>query len=343
MKVFINGFGRIGRCVLRAIIERYYNFYGTPFETLPMEIVGINDPANWEILAYLLEHDSTHGILSQEVFYGNNKLKIGAVEIPVFNSIEDLGLKEVDVLLECSGKFLEPQLLERYLDLGAKKVLLSAPFINEYDEKKYPTLVYGINHETYKGQTIISNASCTTNAIAPICSILDEAFGIQEGMLTTIHSYTSDQHLMDSAHRFDKRRSRAAANNIIPTTTKAALALHKVLPNLKNKMHGHSVRVPSIDVSMIDLSLSLEKKALKEQLNALLIEASKGVLKGVLDIDLKERVSSDFISNPHSVIVATDLTFTLENMVKIMAWYDNEWGYSNRLIDMAQFVCEYHL
>ncbi|AFI06177.1 type I glyceraldehyde-3-phosphate dehydrogenase [Helicobacter cetorum] len=330
MKIFINGFGRIGRCVLRAIIERYSG---------AIEVVGINDPANWEILAYLLEHDSTHRLLANEVIYHSNKLIIDTLEIPTFNTIQDL--KGVDVLIECSGKFLEPKMLENYLLLGAKKVILSAPFMGEYDENKYPTLVYGINHTTYKNQNIISNASCTTNAIAPICAILDKAFHIQEGTLTTIHSYTSDQHLIDLAHHFDKRRSRAAASNIIPTTTKAALALHKVLPNLKNKMHGHSVRVPSLDVSMIDLSLSLEKKASKELLNDLLRKASKGGLKGVLDIDLKERVSSDFISNPHSVIVATDLTFTLENMVKIMAWYDNEWGYSNRLIDMAQFVHNY--
>ncbi|WP_104761382.1 type I glyceraldehyde-3-phosphate dehydrogenase [Helicobacter cetorum] len=341
MKIFINGFGRIGRCVLRAIIERYYNFHNTPLIAPQIEIAGINDLANWEILSYLLEHDSTHQLFFQEVSHSNNKLKIGSLEIPTYNSIENLDLKGIDVLIECSGKFLEPKLLEHYLELGAKKVVLSAPFINEYDENKYPTLVYGINHTIYKNQSIFSNASCTTNAIAPICGLIDEVFGIQEGMLTTIHSYTSDQHLMDSAHKKDKRRSRAAANNIIPTTTKAALALHKVLPNLKNKMHGHSVRVPTIDVSMIDLSLQLQKVASKEQINTLFIEASKGHLKNILDIDLKERVSSDFISNPHSVVVALDLTFTLKNMVKIMAWYDNEWGYSNRLIDIALFAYQY--
>ncbi len=332
MKIFINGFGRIGRCVLRAILERS--------DTNPqLEVIGINDPANWEILAYLLEHDSVHGLLFKEARYSNCKLIIGSLEIPVFNSIKDL--KGVDVILECSGKFLEPKTLENYLLLGAKKVLLSAPFMGEYDEQQYPTLVYGVNHFLYQNQAIVSNASCTTNAIAPICAILDKAFKIKEGMLTTIHSYTSDQKLIDLAHPLDKRRSRAAASNIIPTTTKAALALHKVLPNLKNKMHGHSVRVPSLDVSMIDLSLSLEKKASKDPINDLLIEASKGVLKGVLEIDLKERVSSDFISNPSSVIIAPDLTFTLENMVKIMGWYDNEWGYSNRLVDMAQFMYHY--
>lgn len=332
MKIFINGFGRIGRCVLRAILERS--------DTNPnLEIIGINDPANWEILAYLLEHDSAHGLLNKETRYSNHKLIIGSLEIPVFNNINDL--KGVDVIIECSGKFLEPKVLENYLLLGAKKVLLSAPFMGEYDEKQYPTLVYGVNHSLYQNQAIVSNASCTTNAIAPICAILDKAFGIKEGMLTTIHSYTSDQKLIDLAHPLNKRRSRAAASNIIPTTTKAALALYKVLPNLKNKMHGHSVRVPSLDVSMIDLSLFLEKKTLKDPINDLLVEASKGVLKGVLEIDLKERVSSDFISNPSSVIIAPDLTFTLENMVKIMGWYDNEWGYSRRLVDMAQFMYHY--
>ncbi|MGL2862636.1 glyceraldehyde 3-phosphate dehydrogenase NAD-binding domain-containing protein, partial [Helicobacter pylori] len=224
MKIFINGFGRIGRCVLRAILERN--------DTNPqLEVIGINDPANWEILAYLLEHDSAHGLLNKEARYSNGKLIIGSLEIPVFNSIKDL--KGVGVIIECSGKFLEPKTLENYLLLGAKKVLLSAPFMGEYDEKQYPTLVYGVNHFLYQNQAIVSNASCTTNAIAPICAILDKAFNIKEGMLTTIHSYTSDQKLIDLAHPLDKRRSRAAASNIIPTTTKAALALHKVLPNLK--------------------------------------------------------------------------------------------------------------
>ena len=239
-----------------------------------------------------------------------------------------------DVVIESSGKFLDSASMQTHIQKGVKKVIISAPAIDDT-----PTFVLGVNHALYQGESIISNASCTSNALAPIAKVLDSIFGIESGILSTIHSYTYDQNLLDNAHKTDKRRARAAAQNIIPTSTGAAKALYKVLPQLKNKLHGHSVRVPVTDVSMVDFSVKLRQNPSADSINQALIEASNNELSGILAIDEHFRVSSDFIGNTYSAIVAKDLTFVLEGgMAKIMAWYDNECGYANRILDMARYI-----
>lgn len=329
IKIALNGFGRLGRSIARVIVQRD-----------DVELVGINDASNWEILAYLLENDSTHGHFPKAIKYEDYKLFIENKHIQTFSFTDpeklDFSLCDADVVIESSGKFLTQDSVKHHLLKGVKKVIFSAPANDDS-----PTYVLGVNHHLYQGENIISNASCTTNCLAPICQLMDEYFGIESGVLSTIHSYTNDQNLLDSAHKSDKRRSRAAALNIIPTTTGAAKTLYKVLPNLKNKLDGHSLRVPIIDVSMVDLSLYLSKEVSTQEINQLLEEASKDRFKGILGIDEKYGVSTDFLDDPHSSIVAKDLTFSLGKMVKIMAWYDNEWGYSNRIVDMAVFISKY--
>ncbi|WP_199768132.1 MULTISPECIES: type I glyceraldehyde-3-phosphate dehydrogenase [unclassified Helicobacter] len=324
MKIALNGFGRLGRSITRVISMQS-----------DMELVAINDPSSWEILSYLLEHDSTHGKFSKDVLFQDNELYIDNRKIRTSNETDPqkLDFSDADVVIESSGKFLLEAELKHHIEKGVKKVILSAPSLD-----CMPTFVLGINHQDYDNQPIISNASCTTNCLAPICYILDKHFKIQSGNIITIHSYTNDQNLLDSAHRNDKRRSRAAATNIIPTTTGAAKNLYKVLPNLKDKLHGHSLRVPVLDVSMLDLNLNLEKTPSLSTLNDLFLSYAQNELKGILAIDEKYGVSSDFLGNAHSSIIAKDLSFCIQNLVKIMAWYDNEWGYSNRIIELARYV-----
>lgn len=326
LKISINGFGRLGRSIARVIVNRD-----------DVELVAINDASEWEILSYLLEHDSTHGHFPKEVRYENNQLFIDSKPIKTFCCINpndlDFAATGADIVIESSGKFLTQSEVAHHIKKGIKKVLFSTPTNDET-----PTFVMGVNHHLYDGQNIISNASCTTNCLAPICQIIDENFGIQAGTLTTIHSYTNDQNLLDSAHRSDKRRSRAAAVNIIPTSTGAAKSIYKILPNLKGKLHGHSIRVPVIDVSMVDLNLELEKPTSADTINEILTKAAKERYNGILGIDEKYGVSTDFLNDPRSSIVAKDLTFTIGKMAKIMAWYDNEWGYSNRIVDLCVFV-----
>ncbi|PAF50153.1 type I glyceraldehyde-3-phosphate dehydrogenase [Helicobacter sp. 13S00401-1] len=324
MTVAINGFGRIGRVILREALKRD-----------DIKIVACNDISNWEILAYLFEFDSTHGPLHKEVLLKDNMLLVGNQEVKLSNE-SHFQIKDVDFVLECSGKLTSSSEVNYHLDNGVKHVIIGA---NTKDNT--PTFVFGANTHLYRGEKIISNASCTTNCIASICKIIDSNFNIRSGTLSTVHSYTNDQALVDSAHRSDKRRSRASATNIVPTTTNAALALHKVLPNLKGKMHGHSLRVPVIDVSMSDLSFSVEKETSKEELNALFTKHSETDLKGILKVDSKYRVSSDFLGESASSIVALDLTFTIKDMIKVMAWYDNECGYANRMLDMCKFMQSY--
>lgn len=303
-----------------------------------MELVGINDIGSWDILHYLFQRDSVHGGLWENVSLHQNKMMFQNQEIMLFNSkdSQDLDFGEVDVVIEASGKYLTQEASKHHLKKGAKKVILSAPALDDT-----PTFVLGVNHQDYQNQPIISNASCTTNAIAPICKILDAHFGIESGILTTIHSYTNDQNLLDNVHHSDKRRSRAAAINIIPTSTGSAKALHRVLPNLKGKLHGHSVRVPVADVSMIDLNLKLKKSLEIASLYALFEEYSKHQMKGILSIDENYGVSSDFIGDASSVIVAKDLSFVVaDSHLKVMGWYDNEWGYANRIVEMARWICE---
>lgn len=344
MKIAINGFGRMGRCIARIILEKHSQGEN-------IELVGINDIANAENLAYLFGRDSIHRVPNFAVQLANtqsndntpNNLIItqnnSTKSIPLFayaNPNElDFGTLGAEVVIESSGRFLTTAEVSHHLQKGVKKVIISAPAKDDT-----PTFVLGVNHTHYKGESIISNASCTTNCLAPIAMILEREFGIIKASLSTIHSYTNDQQLLDVPHRSDKRRSRAAGLNIIPTTTGAAKALYKVLPSLKDKIHGHSLRVPVPDVSMVDLNAYLAKSTSAESINALFEAESKGALKGILGIDKDFCVSSDFLGDCRSSIVAQDLTFTLGEMAKIMAWYDNEWGYSTRIIDMAKFILE---
>ena len=325
LKIAINGFGRIGRCAAR-IIENDPNY----------ELCIINDTAERKVTRYLLKYDTVHGEFNKEVeVLDDDHIAIGGRKVRVYSTrnIEDLDLSGIDVVLECTGKFLTTEKCEAYLKQGAKKVIMSAPAKDDT-----PTFVLGVNTNTYAGQKIISNASCTTNCLGPVTRVLEDSFGIEKGLMTTIHAYTNGQSLVDVKCR-DLRRSRAAAQNIIPTTTGAAKAMKLVMPSLEGKLHGQSVRVPVPNVSMVDLTAVLGKKTSKEELNETFVKASKESLKGIMLVDFDERVSTDFMSCAYSSIVAADLTQVIcGDMIKVMAWYDNEWGYSKRLVEMAGFI-----
>ena len=324
-KIAINGFGRIGRCAAR-IIENDPNY----------ELCIINDTAERKVTRYLLKYDTVHGEFNKEVeVLDDDHIAIDGRKVRVYSTrnIEDLDLSGIDVVLECTGKFLTTEKCETYLKQGAKKVIMSAPAKDDT-----PTFVLGVNTNTYAGQKIISNASCTTNCLGPVTRVLEDNFGIEKGLMTTIHAYTNGQSLVDVKCR-DLRRSRAAAQNIIPTTTGAAKAMKLVMPSLEGKLHGQSVRVPVPNVSMVDLTAVLGKKTSKEELNETFVKASKESLKGIMLVDFDERVSTDFMSCAYSSIVAADLTQVIcGDMIKVMAWYDNEWGYSKRLVEMAGFI-----
>lgn len=327
LRVAINGFGRMGRSIARVLLQNP-----------SFELVGINDVSSWDVLSYLFSHDTIHRKLPHTLALEGNTLYVDNAPISLYSysNPQELDFGEVDVVIESSGRFLTQELTSHHLRKGAKRVILSAPSLDDT-----PTFVLGVNAKDYQGESIISNASCTTNALAPICKIIDTHLGIESGILSTIHSYTNDQNLLDNAHRSDFRRSRCAGLNIIPTSTGSAKALHRVLPNLKGKMHGHSLRVPVADVSMVDLALKVSKKTTQEELNTLFESYIQGEMKGILGFDEEFRVSSDFIGNPLSAIIAKDLSFVLQdNHLKIMAWYDNEWGYANRIVEMARFICE---
>jgi len=327
VKVAINGFGRIGRSVARIIATRD-----------DIELVAINDTATPELLEYLGKYDSVHGTFQGEVKFEDGYLKMGKVNAKVFNDRDPNNLDfagcGADIVLECTGVFLSQDKAQVHIDKGCKKVIFSAPA-----KDNTPTYVLGVNADEYKGENIISNASCTTNCLGPVAKILDDAFGIEKGLMTTIHAYTNDQNILDVKHNKDKRRARAAAINMIPTTTGAAKAMKLVMPQLDGKLHGQSVRVPTPNVSMVDLNVLVSKNTTKEEVNAKFIEASQGVLNGILAVDDDMRVSQDFQGDARSSIVALDLTQVVDNnMIKIMAWYDNEWGYSTRLVDMAVYI-----
>ena len=325
LKIAINGFGRIGRCSAR-IIENDPNY----------ELCIINDTAERKVTRYLLKYDTVHGEFNKEVeVLDDDHIAIAGRKVRVYSTrnIEDLDLSGIDVVLECTGKFLTTEKCEAYLRQGAKKVIMSAPAKDDT-----PTFVLGVNTNTYAGQKIISNASCTTNCLGPVTRVLEDNFGIEKGLMTTIHAYTNGQSLLDVKCR-DLRRSRAAAQNIIPTTTGAAKAMKLVMPSLEGKLHGQSVRVPVPNVSMVDLTAVLGKKTSKEELNETFVKASKESLKGIMLVDFDERVSTDFMTCAYSSIVAADLTQVIcGDMIKVMAWYDNEWGYSKRLVEMAGFI-----
>ncbi len=328
VKIAINGFGRIGRCAARIILER--NFAGED-----VELVAFNDTATRDMTRYLLKYDSVHGEFKHDVrIIDDGHIEVDGKKIRVFSTrdLNELNYADygVDVVLECTGKFLTTEKCEPYLARGVKKVVMSAPAKDDT-----PTFVVGVNDDKYAGEAIISNASCTTNGLAPVAKVLDEKFGIQKALMTTIHAYTHGQSLVDVKAK-DFRRSRAAALNIAPTTTGAAKAIAKVLPQLSGKMHGQAVRVPVANVSMVDLTAILGKSASAEEINAAFREAADGSMKGILLVDDDSRVSSDFCTSSYSSIVASDTTQVIcGDMVKIFAWYDNEWGYSHRLIDLA--------
>lgn len=328
LKIAINGFGRIGRCVARIAANRD-----------DVEIVAINDMASMDMMLYLLKNDSVHGTFSGEIVQlDEHNISINGKKIRVFNDRDPKNLKfaecGADMVLECTGVFLSQKDAQIHIDNGIKKVLFSAPAKDET-----PTFVIGVNEHLYAGQKIVSNASCTTNCLGPIAKVLDDAFGIEKGLMTTIHSYTNDQNILDVKHSKDKRRARAGAINMIPTTTGAAKAIGLVLPQLKGKLHGQSVRVPTPNVSMVDLNVIVKRKTTKEEVTAVFNKAAEGSLSGIILMDKEMRVSQDFVGCEYSSVVAEDLTQVIDgDMVKIMAWYDNEWGYSTRLIDMALHI-----
>ncbi len=328
IKLAINGFGRIGRLVFREAMKKEQ-----------FEVVAVNDLADAKQLAHLLKYDSVHGIYDAEVQHEEDALIVNHKRIQVFSEKEpeNLPWKEmnVDIVLECTGLFRSEEDASKHLTAGAKKVILSAP-----GKGDMPTFVMGVNHQQYDPNQhhVISNASCTTNCLAPVAKILDEKFGMKRGLMTTIHSYTNDQRLLDLPHK-DARRSRAANLSMIPTTTGAAIAVAKVLPQLKGKLDGFSIRVPTPNVSCVDLVAELNSNVTIDEVNAAFREAATGELKGILDYSDLPLVSIDYNGNPHSATVDGLSTMVLDdNMVKVVAWYDNEAGYSARLIDLALYI-----
>jgi glyceraldehyde 3-phosphate dehydrogenase len=326
VKVAINGFGRIGRLILRAIYESKRD---------DIEVVAINDLSDVKTSAHLLKFDSVHGVFPFDVTYDEKSVTIQGHKISVFSekSPENLPWKnlDIDILMECSGHFTAREKAQLHLDAGAKKVLISAPAKGE-DR----TVVYGVNHEDLTASDkIVSNASCTTNCLAPMACILDKAVGIEKGYMTTIHAYTGDQCLVDSGHK-DLHRARAAALSMIPTSTGAAKAVGLVLPQLKGKLDGTAIRVPTPNVSVVDFKFVSKKNTTTEELNEAIKKAAQGTMKGVLDFVTLPLVSVDFNHNPHSSLFDAGQTHVVEgNLCRVLSWYDNEWGFSNRMNDTA--------
>ncbi len=326
IKVAINGFGRIGRLVFKAA-----------FEDKDIEFVAINDLTDSKTLAHLLKYDSVHGRFPAEVkaegdylVVGNRKVKVLAVKDPAELPWKELG---VEYVVESTGVFRTRDKVAKHLEAGAKKVLLTVPAKDEIDN----TVVMGVNDDTLKPEhLIVSNASCTTNCLAPIVKVLHEKFGVKHGLMTTIHSYTNDQRILDLPHK-DLRRARAAAMSMIPTTTGAARAVGKVIPELNGKLDGMAVRVPTPDGSLVDLVAELEKSVTVEEVNAAMKEAAEGSLKGILEYCEDPIVSVDIIGNNHSSIFDALSTSVMDGkFVKVLSWYDNEWGYSNRCVDLLK-------
>ncbi len=329
-RIAINGFGRIGRCIVRAALKRGEK---------DLEFVSINDLTDTKTLAHLLKYDSVHGVLDAEVKATEKAIVVNGKEIQVtaVKNPSELphGQNKVDLVLECTGLFTERAKAEGHLTAGAPRVLLSAPGKNVDI-----TVAYGINHQQLDRakHKVISNASCTTNCLTPVAKVLLESFGIKRGLMTTIHSYTNDQNLLDLPHK-DLRRARAAALSMIPSTTGAAKAVAEVIPQLKGKLHGTAVRVPTPNVSLVDLTVETEKPVTAESINAAFQAAAAGPLKGVLQYSEEPTVSVDYNGNPHSSIFDATNTFVIDgNFAKVFAWYDNEWGFSNRMVDVAKYL-----
>lgn len=335
LKVAINGFGRIGRNVLRAYLENGGK------EKFGFDIVAINNTGDANTAAHLFKYDSMFGIYPGDVEINDTTMLVGGEEIKIVRdrNPENLPWKEleIDVVIESTGVFTDREGAEKHIKAGAKKVVISAPGKNEDI-----TIVMGVNEEKYdpKNHNIISNASCTTNCLAPFAKILDEKFGIVKGLMTTVHAYTNDQGLLDQNHK-DLRRARAAALSIVPTTTGAAKAVSLVLPQLDGKLNGFALRVPTPTVSVVDLVVELAKPATKESINNAFKEASENELKGILGFETKPLVSIDYKKDPRSSIVDADLTMVIgDNMAKVVSWYDNEWGYSSRVVDLVAFIAK---
>ncbi len=329
VKIGINGFGRIGRCVFRSIVDR----------NIPVEVVAINDLTDPATIAHLLKYDSVHGEFRHDVSVKDNSLVVNGKSIKIISERDpknlpwkDLG---VEVVLESTGFFTKREQAQLHIDAGAKKVIISAPATNPDI-----TVAIGVNDKEYDKSKhhIISNASCTTNCLAPLAKVLHDTFGIEHGLMTTIHSYTNDQRILDLPHT-DIRRARAAALSMIPTSTGAAKAVGLVLPELKGKLDGLSIRVPTPNVSMVDLVCKLKKDVTVDDINNALKKAAEGYLKGILQYCESELVSIDFNGNTHSSIYDVKLTKVMEgNFVKVFAWYDNEWGYSSRTAELLAKV-----
>jgi len=329
-KIAINGFGRIGRPVFRRILDNHKN----------LEIVAINDLTEPKILAHLIKYDSVYGLYKKSIKAVEGGLLVEGNKIEVFAEKEPQklpwGKLGIDIVLECTGNFTEMDGAKKHLEAGAKKVIISAPS----KSKEVPMYVLGVNDEKYnpKKDNVISMASCTTNCLAPVAKVLNDNFKIVRGFMTTCHAYTNDQRILDLAHK-DLRRARAAALNIIPTSTGAASAIGKVIPELDGKLDGIAFRVPTPTVSILDLICEIEKKATKEEVNYALKKASgTEKFKGILGVEDAPLVSSDYIGNCFSAIVDSDLTMAKDNLVKVVAWYDNEWGYACRLAEFAEYV-----
>ncbi|WP_274361637.1 type I glyceraldehyde-3-phosphate dehydrogenase [Paenibacillus thermotolerans] len=330
VKVGINGFGRIGRNVFRASLNNP-----------EVEIVAINDLTDVKTLAHLLKYDTTHGRLDASVEAGEGALIVNGKSIKVFSERDPGNLPwssvGAEIVIESTGIFTAKEKAEAHLKGGAKKVIISAPATNEDI-----TIVMGVNEDKYDpaAHTVISNASCTTNCLAPFAKVLHEEFGIVKGMMTTIHSYTNDQQVLDLPHK-DLRRARAAAENIIPSTTGAAKAVSLVLPELKGKLNGMSFRVPTPNVSVTDIVAEVSRNVTVDEVNSVLKAAAEGKLKGIMNYSDEPLVSSDYNSDPASSTIDALSTMVVEgNMVKVVSWYDNEWGYSNRVVDLAAYIAK---
>ena len=329
LQLAINGFGRIGRLVFREAMKHE-----------EFEVVAVNDLTDAKQLAHLLKYDSVHGVYDADVQAEDDAFIVNGKRIQVLSEKDPAKLPwgelGVDVVLECTGRWRSMEEVSKHIEAGAKKAILSAPAKGDM-----PTYVMGVNHEDYDpSQDVISNASCTTNCLAPLAKVLDEKFGIKRGMMTTIHSYTNDQRILDFPHS-DPRRARAGAVSMIPTTTGAAIAVSKVLPQLKGKLDGFSMRVPTPNVSCVDLVVELDKDVTTDSINAALKEASEGDLKGILAYNELPLVSIDYNGNPASSTIDGLSTMVMEGrMAKVVSWYDNEIGYSTRLMDLALYIAK---
>ncbi len=332
VRVGINGFGRIGRQVAKAMVERYGD---------DIQLVAINDLSPVETNAHMFKYDSNYGIFDGDVTTEGDSLVINGNKVANFRFRDpaEIPWDEVgaDIVVESTGLFLTKETASAHLKGGAKKVIISAPSKGEDI-----TIVMGVNHEQYDPaqHTIVSNASCTTNCLAPAAKVVNEAFGIKKALMTTVHAYTGDQRIQDTPHS-DPRRARAAALSIIPTSTGAAKAVSLVVPELAGKFDGYALRVPTPTVSIVDFVAELEKETTTEELRAVLKEAANGPLKGIMAFEEQKLVSVDFKGNPHSSIIDAEFTQVMQgNMIKVVTWYDNEWGYSNRVADLAKYMAD---